>query len=55
MLALLGAIGGMIMVFAGRPGLTLQLAAGAAILGAIAFFISASPRISGGMMSMSPL
>ena len=52
MLALLGAIGGMIMIFAGRPGLGLLLAACAAILGAIGFFISASPRISGGMMSI---
>ena len=35
-----------------RPGLALLLAACAAILGAIAFFISASPRISGGMISI---
>ena len=47
MLALLGAIGGMVMVFAGRPGVGLLLAACAAILGAVGFFISASPRISG--------
>ena len=51
-LALLGAISGMVMIFAGKPGLGLLLAACAAILGAIGFFISASPRISGGMMSI---
>ena len=52
MLALLGAISGMVMVFAGKPGWGLLLAACAAILGAIGFFISATPRINGGVMSI---
>ena len=52
MLALLAAIAGVIAVFVGQPGWGLLFAIGAAVLGAIGFFMSASPRVSGGMISI---
>ena len=52
LLALLAAIAGVIAVFVGQPGGGLVFAICAAVLGAIGFFMSASPRVSGGMISI---
>ena len=51
-LALLAAIAGVGAVFIGEPGWGLVFAVCAAVLGAAGFFMSASPRVSGGMMSI---
>ena len=52
MLALLAAITGVVAAFLGRPRWGLLFAVCAALLGATGFFISASPRVSGGVMSI---
>ena len=52
LLALLAAIAGVVAVFVGQPGWGLVFAVCAALLGAIGFFMSASPRVSGGMISI---
>ena len=52
LMALLAAIAGVLAVFVGKPWWGLVFAACAAVLGAIGFFISASPRVSGGVMSI---
>ena len=51
-MALLAAIAGVLAVVTGNPGWGLVFAACAAVLGAIGLLISASPRMSGGMMSI---
>jgi hypothetical protein len=51
-LAIIAAIGGIVLIFAGNPGwgLIVELAAG--LLGVIGFFMAASPRVSGGILSI---
>jgi hypothetical protein len=49
-LALLGAITGVVMMFTGKPGWGLLLAVGALMLGAVGFFLPASPPVSGGVI-----
>ena len=51
-LALFVAVVGVIMVFTGKPGWGMLLEVIAATLGAIGFFMAASPRISGGALSV---
>ncbi len=55
LLALLGAITGVVMIFVGNPGWGLFVAVCAAVLAAIGFFLSASPRVSGGVMRISAI
>ncbi len=50
MLALLGAITGVVMIFVGNPGWGLLLAVCAAILGAVGFFLPAAPQVSAGVI-----
>lgn len=49
-LAFLGAITGVVMIFIGKPRWGLFFAVCAALLGAIGFFLSASPRVGGRVM-----
>ena len=51
-MALVAAIIGVVMVFAGNPGWGLIIEVTAAVLGAIGFFMAASPRVSGGVLSI---
>lgn len=51
-LALIAALGGVVLIFAGNAGWGLLLAVIAAVLGVIGFFMSASPRLSGGVLSI---
>jgi hypothetical protein len=51
-LALLIAIGGVITIFVAGPGWGLLLDGSAAVLGAVGFFMAASPRVGGGVMSI---
>jgi len=50
--AIIAAVAGVVLVFAGNPGWGLLLEVIAATLGAIGFFMAASPRISGGALSV---
>lgn len=50
MLALLGAITGVVMIFVGKPGWGLLLAVCAVVLGAVGCFLPASPPVSGGVI-----
>ena len=52
MLALLAAITGVVTIFVGKPGWGLVFAVCAAILGTVGFFMSVSPRVSGGVISI---
>lgn len=50
--AFMAAIAGVILVVIGNPGWALLLEIGAAVLGATGFFMAASPRVSGGVLSI---
>ena len=50
MLAFLGSITGVVMIFVGKPGWGLLLAVCAAILGTVGFFLPASPQVSAGVI-----
>ena len=50
MLALFGAITGVVMIFVGKPGWGLLLAVCAAILGTVGFFLPVSLPVSGGVI-----
>ena len=50
--ALAAAIFGVILVIAGNPGWALVLEVSASVLGAAGFFLAASPRVSGGVLSI---
>ena len=52
-LAIIAAIGGFLLTFAGSPGWGLLVELLAVLLGAIGFFMAASPRVSGGMLSIA--
>jgi hypothetical protein len=52
MMALVAAILGVVLVIAGNPGWALLLEGSAAVLGAVGFFMAASPRMSGGALSI---
>ena len=50
MLALLGAITGVVMIFVGKPGWGLLLAVCAVVLGAVGLILPASPPVRGGVI-----
>ena len=52
MLALLGAITGVVMIFVGKPGWGLLLAVCAVVLGAVGLFLPASPPVRGGVIRL---
>ena len=52
MLALLGAITGVVMIFVGKPGWGLLLAVCAVVLGALGLCLPASPPIRGGVIRL---
>ena len=49
-LALLGAITGVVMIFVGKPGWGLLLAVCAVVLGAVGLILPASPPVRGGVI-----
>jgi len=51
-LAIIAAIGGIIVLFTGNPGWALLIEIIAIVLGAVGFFMAASPRVSGGILSI---
>ncbi|MGZ9186976.1 MAG: hypothetical protein ACXW6R_20025 [Candidatus Binatia bacterium] len=52
MLALLGAITGVVMIFVGKPGWGLLLAVCAVVLGAVGLFLPAWPQVRGGVIRL---
>jgi hypothetical protein len=51
-LAIVAAIGGIILIFTGNPGWAFIVAVIALVLGAVGFVMAASPRVSGGILSI---
>ena len=51
-MALVAAIFGVVLIIAGNPGWALVLEVSAAVLGAVGFFMAATPHISGGALSI---
>jgi hypothetical protein len=51
-LALLGAITGVVMIFVGKPGWGLLLAGCAVVLGALGLLLPASPPVRGGVIRL---
>ncbi|MGH7928326.1 MAG: hypothetical protein ACREQV_11075 [Candidatus Binatia bacterium] len=51
-LAIAAAIGGIILIFTGNPGWALIVEVIAIVLGAVGLFMAASPRVSGGILSI---
>lgn len=54
-LAIIAAIGGFILVFTGNPGWGLLVEVLAGVLGAVGLLMAASPRVSGGMLSIAAI
>jgi hypothetical protein len=54
-LAIIAAIGGFVLVFAGNPGWALLVQIIAGILGAVGLIMAASPRVSGGILSIAAI
>jgi hypothetical protein len=54
-LAIVAAIGGMILIFSGHPGWGLLVELLAIVSGIVGFFMSASPRVSGGLLSIAAI
>jgi hypothetical protein len=54
-LAIIAAIGGIILIFSGHPGWGLVVELLAIVSGIIGFFMSASPRVSGGILSITAI
>ena len=54
-LAIVAAIGSILLVFSGNPGWGLIAALFAGLLGAVGLFMAASPRVSGGMLSIAAM
>ena len=54
-LAIIAAIGGIVLVFAGHPGWGLVIELFAIFCGIVGFFMAASPRVSGGIMSIAAI
>lgn len=54
-LAIIAAIGGVVLVFTGNPGWGLLMELVAGLLGVIGFFMAASPRVSGGILSIAAI
>lgn len=54
-LAIIAAIGGILLIFSGHPGWGLVVELLAIVLGVIGFFMSASPRVSGGILSITAI
>ena len=54
-LAIIAAIGGMVLIFMGNPfwGFLVELCA--IVLGIVGFFMAASPRVSGGILSIAAI
>jgi hypothetical protein len=54
-LAIIAAIGGFILIFTGNPGWGLLVELVAGLLGAVGLFMAASPRVSGGLLSIAAM
>ena len=54
-LAIIAAIGGILLIFSGHPGGGVVVELLAIVLGVIGFFMSASPRVSGGILSITAI
>lgn len=54
-LAIIAAIGGFVLIFTGNPGWGLLAELFAGLLGAIGLIMAASPRVSGGMLSLAAI
>jgi hypothetical protein len=54
-LAIIAAIGGFVLIFTGNPGWGLLVELLAGLLGAVGLFMAASPRVSGGMLSIAAI
>jgi hypothetical protein len=54
-LAIIAAIGGFVLIFTGNPGWGLLVEVIAGVLGAVGFIMAASPRVSGGMLSIAAI
>jgi hypothetical protein len=54
-LAIISAVGGFILIFTGNPGWGLLAEIVAGFLGAVGLVMAASPRVSGGMLSITAL
>jgi hypothetical protein len=54
-LAIIAAIGGFIVLFTGNPGWALIVEFAAVALGVIGFFMAASPRVSGAILSIAAI
>ena len=54
-LAIAAAIGGIVLVFTGNPGWGLIVELIAIALGAVGFLMAASPRVSGGLLSIAAM
>jgi len=54
-LAIIAAIGGIVLVFVGNPGWALLVEIVAVALGAVGFFMAASPRVGGGLLSIAAI
>lgn len=54
-LAIIAAIGGFVLIFTGNPGWGLLVELLAGLLGAIGLVMAASPRVSGGLLSLAAI
>jgi hypothetical protein len=54
-LAIIAAIGGFFLIFTGNPGWGLLAEVIAGLLGVIGLVMAASPRVSGGMLSIAAI
>lgn len=54
-LAIIAAIGGFVLIFTGNPGWGLLVELFAGVLGAVGLIMAASPRVSGGMLSIAAI
>jgi hypothetical protein len=55
LLAIIAAIGGFVVLFTGNPGWALVIELVAVALGVVGFFMAASPRVSGGLISIAAM
>jgi hypothetical protein len=54
-LAIIAAIGGFVLVFAGNPGWAILVELAAGVLGVAGLIMAASPRVSGGILSIAAI
>ena len=54
-LAIIAAISGFVLIFTGNPGWGLLLEVAAGALGVIGLVMAASPRVSGGLISIAAM